>query len=728
MSVSKHDWFLPRYSEAMIPLLLCFVLGNVLAAYLPRVPLLGVLGCVSWLAVFLGVAIVATRRWMVLVCTSMMALFIGILWFQVVAFHPQKNLQDVSQFAPAYQAVIEGELLPYAVGAKKAHLQVAVVNNSPATGKILLRTGRFALPEAGSWIRVRGKVSLPQQNPVPGAFNEAQYLKSHHISAVMSRLTDLEMTQAQPSTWQGHLNRWLSDTRNQVAGMFHQALSSPASEVLGGLVLGDHAVPVDRDLKKQFINTGLAHLLAASGMNVGIVAGFIFVLARCCRLPFRLQLMLALVAIAIYAMITGLPPSIQRAVCMLGLALALKWYRKELSAVYLLCLSAAMIVLVDPIIVTSIGFQLSVVTTFGLVTMVTPLARWLGYYIGRFWSDLLLIPLVAQLWVFPLEIYYFNQFPLHSILLNILVIPLVSILTCLGFTAGLLNWVWPTLGVWLSMLATPFVTALLWLVKTGDHLMPWAKWGMKSFTPVELLLLYGGLVMVAYLLSEPGQRWWQSAILKNNLLTAWSLPQKLGVALVMGCLMLVPAVFANWQQRHHDVQINVLPVSRQQAAFVLMPRHQHPIVVMPDNLNAWQVKTILDYLRHQDIHRLSVLALWPSRIGVDASTRAGAQVISEQVKVDHLMSDRPQRLRLPNLALALPGDNTLFHLQLETTCVSGVLNHPRQTKPQANCLLQYQEPGAYSVLAPPTYTLSPKTLQPGRFYHLVLDAKQGVIY
>ncbi|MGG2382992.1 ComEC/Rec2 family competence protein, partial [Salmonella enterica] len=87
----------------------------------------------------------------------------------------------------------------------------------------------------------------------------------------------------------------------------------------------------------------------------------------------------------------------------------------------------------------------------------------------------LLTPLVAQLWIWPLSVAYFNQFPVHSVPLNVAAMLLVAPLTLIGFISGVISLVFPPLAIALTWLAKPFLWALLGLVQWGNN-AGWAQW------------------------------------------------------------------------------------------------------------------------------------------------------------------------------------------------------------------------------------------------------------
>ncbi|MBY0403744.1 MAG: ComEC/Rec2 family competence protein, partial [Cyanobacteria bacterium] len=379
----------------------------------------------------------------------------------------------------------------------------------------------------------------------------------------------------------------------------------------GGIVLGDHAIPVESALKQAFIQTGLIHLLAASGFNVGIVAGFILWLGQLIftRGPFRnpmarvmgltgssWQILLAMISVAGYCLLTGLPPSIQRSGMMLELALILKLFDKALSPVLLLGVAVSLILIASPDVIGNIGFQFSVLTTFGLITMVSPLQEWLGYYITRWLSGIILIPIIAQLWITPLSIYYFNQLPLHSVLLNCLSLVFISPLTLIGFVSALLSFIWAPLGEWGAWCAQPFLNGMLYLVHWGAD-MEWAQMSPES---PEIWIIVGAYLL---LLIASASFYLYTEAPKSRRILGVAVPTFIFCLALIGQKVLV----------NQNTSLQAVPVSYHQLAWVARPRGSNQfLLLLPQSLSFWESRTLKDYIKHLNPQQLAGIIVLPT--------------------------------------------------------------------------------------------------------------------
>lgn len=202
--------------------------------------------------------------------------------------------------------------------------------------------------------------------------------------------------------------------------------------LLSGFLLGD-----DRDLpppvEADFRAAGLTHLLAVSGQNVAFVLAVAGPLLR--RRQLRGRLIGSLAVIAFFAVVTRAEPSVLRASAMAALACWAAFSGRPASRLRILCLAVAGLVLVDPMLPRSVGFQLSVGASLGLALFAAPIAARLPG--PRWFAEPLGVTAAAQLGVAPVLTTTFGGLPLVSVVANLLAVPAAGPLTAWGLTAGL---------------------------------------------------------------------------------------------------------------------------------------------------------------------------------------------------------------------------------------------------------------------------------------------------
>ena len=160
----------------------------------------------------------------------------------------------------------------------------------------------------------------------------------------------------------------LNNTRNRILDVHAKYLKSPNLEVLGGIVFGDDAVSPPEYIKNSFINSGLLHILAASGMNVAFIYTFWFFILRFLGVPFKPRVLSGMLVVILYTLMTGLGASVIRAALMLLFVLAGKLIDRDAHSVSLLSLVAVIMLIYNPAYINDVSFQLSFLVTFGLLT------------------------------------------------------------------------------------------------------------------------------------------------------------------------------------------------------------------------------------------------------------------------------------------------------------------------------------------------------------------------
>lgn len=215
--------------------------------------------------------------------------------------------------------------------------------------------------------------------------------------------------------------------------------------VISALVLGKRDI-VDEDIRQAFADAGTVHILAVSGLHVGIIYLFIsFILSKTFRgrrMRF-VRLLLGLLVLWVYAGITGFSPSVLRAATMFSFIALGKEFSRFGSIYNMLAASAIVLLLINPFLLLQVGFQLSYLAVLGIVIihpMVYPslVAPW--FWLDKVWS-LLVVSFAAQLATFPLTVHYFHQFPNYFLLSNLLVIPAATVLLYSGIIAILTAWI-----------------------------------------------------------------------------------------------------------------------------------------------------------------------------------------------------------------------------------------------------------------------------------------------
>ena len=249
-----------------------------------------------------------------------------------------------------------------------------------------------------------------------------------------------------------YLVRFASFIRRNVAATFHQYLPPPADSLLLGIVFGiNESMP--EDFQDDLRTGGVLHVIAASGMNVSMVAGALFLILSS-FLKRRQAVLISIVGIIFYAVLSGLQPSILRASLMGILVFSASLLGRQNTALVTLGITAYLMLFLRPVLLSDVGFQLSFFSTLGIL-MIKPLFSELEKR-GEFLADIT-TTISAQIATLPIMLMTFGQYGIVSILVNALVLWTIPPLMVLGSLAALSGLIFRPLAMPLLYLALPFL-------------------------------------------------------------------------------------------------------------------------------------------------------------------------------------------------------------------------------------------------------------------------------
>lgn len=306
------------------------------------------------------------------------------------------------------------------------------------------------------------------------------WLVTHHL------VGEIEVTQARRVGAGGYAEQ-LANRLRRLLVRGAESLDPDTRALFTGLVVGDDRFQ-SVATAASFRAAGLTHLLAVSGQNVAFVLAVTQPLLS--RLPLRARWATVLAVLAFFALLTRFEPSVLRATVMAGLATTGSLLGLQAASARLLCLAVVMVVLVDPFLVHSLGFRLSVGASAGIVVLGRHLAQRLPG--PGLLKNPLAVTLAAQVGVAPFMIPTFGSIPLASLPANILAGPAAGMVMAWGLTGGLLAGLTGAPAATLAHLPTQALTWWIEGVARWSSALP-----LGALGAVHLLVLAGGVVLVA---------------------------------------------------------------------------------------------------------------------------------------------------------------------------------------------------------------------------------------
>lgn len=337
---------------------------------------------------------------------------------------------------------------------------------------------------------VSGRLIRPEGQRVPGGFDQATWLRGQGGLVVPAPTTVLVAARVRSSTPEGSVRGWFR--RGLTAGLGErQAALMQAIELGDRNDIGREEFAEGYSIRDAFARAGLSHLMALSGQNVGLLTGAVIWLLSWLRLPLGWRYGGALLLLAPYLLLVGVSPSIFRAVLMGGAVLAGDALgRGRLDPYGMVALAAVLCLLLFPLWLLDVGFQLSFLAVLGLTLSVRAAER-----LPARWPRWLRLPvaatLLAELATLPVIASTFGQLPLVGLPANLIAGTLMAALVPLGFVAGLLG---PfALAVnWLTALLASLLLGVVALFGQAP-VLTWGTVGTGGFVAYRVTALAGVL-------------------------------------------------------------------------------------------------------------------------------------------------------------------------------------------------------------------------------------------
>ncbi len=332
----------------------------------------------------------------------------------------------------------------------------------------------------GKKIEITGILYLPKTSSNPGAFDFQYYLAQKGVfSGISGKNSIINLKEKEPIFA-------LYKLRKRIVQAQLKALESPLGQLVSSVVLGRSAVDLPYQIRDLFINSGLAHVLAASGFHVALLLGVILKLTK--RFSSNNQLIIGVITLIFYISLTGLQASVCRAALMGGASLLGLVNERKVKPLGSLFLSGILLLIINPLWLWDLGFQLSFLATLGLILSASKIEKKLDFIFPVIASPLA-ICLSATLWVFPLIIYTFKTFPIYSIVVNLIADPFIIIISLGGMLSAFLALFFPSIGTLIAQLLY-YPTDFLIKIIQFFNALPYSNFALGQIPLILMLIIY----------------------------------------------------------------------------------------------------------------------------------------------------------------------------------------------------------------------------------------------
>lgn len=324
---------------------------------------------------------------------------------------------------------------------------------------------------------VEGQLKIPMAPTNPNAFNYRTHLRTQGVAYILS----VEKFNACSYGKKTLLDR-LRMIREQGMQRIEEAFPEEAAPFINALLFGESG-DIERTIMEDYQKLGISHLLAISGTHITILTIFLYVSLVRLGLTKETASVTLLIFLPIYCILAGASPSVNRAVVMAWMVLFFSRQRFFLQPLDALGITYTIFMLINPYNIYHVGFQLSYLVTAGIILSRKLLQKWQHPLLQT-----AMVSAIAQWVSIPILLYHFYEFSLISFFVNILYVPLYSLLILpLSFIVFILLVVIPKL-------TAPLVAFLTFLLHLANELAQW----FRSFSHFSIIL--GKPVIFVFLL------------------------------------------------------------------------------------------------------------------------------------------------------------------------------------------------------------------------------------
>lgn len=302
----------------------------------------------------------------------------------------------------------------------------------PATGKIILYFQKDSFPKElayGSQIILKKPLQEIKNSGNPGGFDYKRYSLFHGIiHQVFLKRGEYEILKSKKTTW---LNTLLYKAREKILTILSNNIRSRKELGLAEALLIGYKDDLDKTLVQSYTNTGVVHIIAISGLHLGLIYWLLVLLFKPIKKKNNLLWVRALLIISglwLFSLLAGGQPSVLRSALMFSAIVIGETLSKKNNIYNSLAFSAFALLCYNPFWLWDVGFQLSYAAVLSIVIFMRPIYNWFYFpnkLLAFVWK-LNAVTLAAQILTLPISIYHFHQFPTYFLLTNFVAVPLSS--------------------------------------------------------------------------------------------------------------------------------------------------------------------------------------------------------------------------------------------------------------------------------------------------------------
>ena len=530
---------------------------------------------------------------------------------------------------PSKKYLISGRVTSYPIRSEKFQkflFSIDRIGNKDKTGTIQVFIRPYIKIEKHSRLALYGKINFPGGPANFGEFDYSRFYKGLNIDGTLF-IYNYKQIQKNIPPDKHSLQFMISGIRNDIKKYIRQHYYPVQNSFLSAVLIGEK-VNIPIQIKDIFIRSGAYHLLAISGLHVGLITLIFLTIFINLRIPKKTSLLLILVFIVLYNLIIGYKAPILRASFMFFSMILCYLFDRDRNFLNSLCLAALAILLLNPLALMTVSFQLSFLATAGIIIFTPVLKEIIKKIITtdnkflHFFINIFIISFSAQILILPVLMFNFKQFAYVSFFANLAAIPFTTVILFLSLFAYFFFHLIPLFTACLANVSNLIIAIMIHILNFFSLLAPLLR--CESFNS-SLLIIY---LSIVFLLSK-------KLFIKKEIPFLDNKKTKYGLCLIL--IILFVCGFA-LQKKISLSQKNELAVVffNIKGKSVLIKTPSNTIMIdtgYEDDMK----KCILPFLKKYNIDRIDYLIL----SNITRSRSQGAPYLLKHMPVTHYMDTDP---------------------------------------------------------------------------------------
>ena len=375
----------------------------------------------------------------------------------------------------------------------------------PVTGKIILYFKKDSSLQLayGSQIILKKPLQEIKNSGNPGGFDYKRYSLFQAIThQVYLKADEFEILDGKKVNW---FNKFLFTSRERVLTVLRKNIKGDKELGLAEALLIGYKDDLDQSLVQSYTNTGVVHIIAISGLHLGLIYWLLALLLRPLKKSKRIKWLrpvLIITGLWLFSLLAGAQPSILRSALMFTCIVLGESLSKKTSIYNTMAVSAFILLCINPYWLWDVGFQLSYAAVLSIIIFMRPVYNWFYFknkLLDAIWK-LNAVTIAAQILTVPLGIYHFHQFPNYFILTNFVAVPLSSAIVLGEILLCAISFI-----PFVATLVGKLLAWLIWLMNTyieRIETIPFSLWDGLQISILQAILLILFAVGVSYWLME----------------------------------------------------------------------------------------------------------------------------------------------------------------------------------------------------------------------------------